>query len=418
MLTLDAAFRTSLAPEAEFVLLGARTRLEGAHRARWEELLGAELSWEQVISLAASHRVLGLLGRHLSARNWRNVPVWVCQHVQNYFRVVALQANALKSELADVTSALEGASIPVVSFKGPTLAFELYGNGVVRPSADLDILVSRGDVGRAGEVLRAAGYAPETQFSPAQEKVHLRLDSVLNWHRAAPPGTLIPQGFAVELHWAITSPCLPFKLDYHVVEPQLKKLCLPGVAPEKALVRSLASEDLLLILCVHGAKHLWERLIWLCDIAEMVTKTPELDWARVMRLAQERGVLRMTILALVLARDVLGTPLPGEVQNWFTTQPAALRIAATLRASLLRHPSGETWDGALTHNLSTDRLLMQTIDKPLSRLGFLWHLATTPPASERASVAAPRGFNSLWWVLRPARALQKRWALGKAPGKN
>lgn len=419
----DTPFRTTLSPEAEFVLLSARTRLEGSRRARWEALLVApSLNWEWVLELAASHRTLGLLGRHLSARAWRDVPPFVVGHIQSYFQITSIHSTALKKELAAVSHHLESSGIPVVSFKGPTLALSAYGNAVVRPSADLDLLVSRRYVAVALKRLRALGYVPEAELTPAQEQAHLRVDSVWNLSRPAPAplDAFLPHGFAVELHWAITSPCLPFDLDFEALEPNLTTLALPGVANDKAPVRAIAPEDLLLILCVHGAKHLWERLIWLCDIAELVAKTPALDWPEVMSRAQERGVRRMTVLGLVLARDVLGTDLPPEVQQWFTTQPEALRLAARLRGSILARNSDAASDGdtGLTHNASTDLLLMQTIDAPLKRLGFLWHLATTPSLSERATVTLPRGFSWLWCFLRPARAIQKRLPFGKMAPKS
>ncbi|HEX8463945.1 MAG TPA: nucleotidyltransferase family protein [Abditibacterium sp.] len=419
MATPDAAFRTTLSCEAEFVLLGARLRLEGPRRARWEALLcdcgSARLDWEQVLALASSHRVMGLLGRHLSARSWRDVPLFARHAIQHYFQTTVVHCAALKDELADVSHALESAGVPVVSFKGPTLALEIYGNAVMRPSADIDLLVSRRQVGQAREILRKAGYAPEAELSPDQEQVHLRVDSVFNLSRPVPASLepLFPQGFAVELHWAITSPCLPFELDFEAVAPRLKTLHLPHVAPEKATVRAFPAEELLLILCVHGAKHLWERLIWLCDIAELVNQTPHLDWHKVMRQAHERGVLRMTVLGLSLARDVMGTQLPPEIERWFTTQPEALHLATRLRHSLLAHSEAQSWNGTLTHNLTTDRLLMQAIDTPLHRIGFVWHLATTPSLTERSTVSLMQELHFLWWVLRPARVIRKHWLLGK-----
>lgn len=432
-LATDGAFRSTLSLEAEFVLLSARTELQGARLECWEKLLlgrsrcarfgsraakmsGRPLDWDVVLSLAASHRVLGLLGRHLSARAWRDVPASVARTIQNYFQTTAFQSTALKTELAAVSHHLESAGIPVVSFKGPTLALGAYGNAGVRPSADLDLLVSRRHVASAREKLRALGYAPEAELTPAQEQIHLRVDSVWNLSRPAPAPlkSFLPHGFAVELHWAITSPCLPFQLDFEALEPHLTTIQLPGVAPQQATVRAISPEELLLILCVHGAKHLWERLIWLCDIAELLAKTPALDWQQVMTQASERGVLRMTVLGLALARDVLGAPVPSEVQRWFTAQPEALRLASQLRASLLTPRSAEiSHASGLTHNTSTDRLLMQTIDAPLKRLGFLWHLATTPTMSERAAMTLPRGFDWLWCIVRPARAIQKR-----LPGKS
>ena len=157
-------------------------------------------------------------------------------------------------------------------------------------------------------------------------------------------------------------------------------------------------------------KHLWERLIWLCDLAELVQSTPDLNWERVLESARERGVLRMTALGLALMRDILGAPLPREVEEWLSTQPQALRLAAQLRRQLLAPlPNGQPTDGQLSgHLLSADALLMQTIDARRHRLGFLWHLVTVPTINERATLNLPDSLNFLWCVVRPARALQRR----------
>ena len=47
-------------------------------------------------------------------------------------------------------------------------------------------------------------------------------------------------------------------------------------------LRTICAEDLMLVLCVHAAKHGWAQLSWLCDIAKL---TPSLDWVVV----QEQG---------------------------------------------------------------------------------------------------------------------------------
>ena len=423
----DLAFRGILTPEAEFLLLSARTQLSGARRSAWEKLLRGEgqnaraglshaktqrhaLDWEIVLHLAQSHRVTGLLGRHLSARAWKDVPPATVQWLQNYFQKATLQSAALKGELARVCAVLESAQIPVVSFKGPTLGLAVYGNNVVRPSSDLDLLVRRDDVLRAREALERAGYEPEVELSQTQMQINLRVDSVFNFFRPAPPALepLFPRGLAVELHWAITSPCLPFDLNFGSVESRLNWLELPGVPAENARVRALGSEDLLLILCVHGAKHLWERLIWLCDLAQLIESTPDLNWDAVLEGARARGVQRMTALGLILARDVMGAVLPRRVEDWISTQPQTLRLASQLKNTLLEMRVLKEGSVLAGHVLSADKLLLQTIDRPRDRAGFLWHLLTAPTMSERAALNLPPHLDFLWWFLRPARALQKR----------
>ena len=441
----DAMFRRTLSPEAEFVLLGARTHLSGARAARFDELLGGlgssspnrrssdprstGLNWPDVLALSQGHRVTGLLGRHLSARGWRGVPAAIKKSWGRFFGAMTLHSATLSGELEQVTQVLEAADIPVVSFKGPTLAHMAYGNGAVRPCADLDVLVSKSQVQRAHELLRARGYSHEARLSPAQERAHLHVDSVFNLWRPAPDSLaeFFPDGFALELHWAITSPCLPFDLTFEDLAPRLGWMELPGGNGSgnggTPRVRTLSPPDLLLILAVHGAKHLWERLLWLCDIAQLLEQTPGLDWDALLRDAQERGIERMTALALSLARDVMGVCLPREVENWLSGQPQALRLASRLRNSLFTYtvrPAEDIEDNIFwremeqhTPLLGTNALLAQAIDSPWKRAGFFWHLATTPSALERAQVSLPPGFEPLWWVIGPFHAAQNRWRHSK-----
>ena len=425
----DLAFRGTLGPEAEFVVLSARNHLAGQRLTRWAHLLQKgrdfldyspksdavaeqSLDWTVILKLAARHRVLGLLGRHLSVYHWENVPKFAVQIIQSYFQRTLVHSTILKGELADVSQALESAGIPVVSFKGPTLALAIYGNAVVRPSADLDLLVPRRHVTRARELLRELGYLPEAVLSPSQERVHLRVDSVLNMFRPAPEAVaaIFPQGLSVELHWNVTSPCLPFDLDFESVESRLTFINLPDVTGDKASVRALSPEDLLLILCVHGAKHLWDRLIWLTDVAELLSSTPNLDWDFIFAEVRTRGIQRMTTLGLVLARDVVGAVLPASVERWLTTQPESLRLASQIRMMLFTPDSDgrEIDTKSPGHDPTSDRLLMKVIDDPRRRFFFVWHILTTPSAIERASVPLPPGFDFLWWGLRPFAMARKR----------
>ncbi len=437
-LLLDAPFRQTLSPEAEFVLLGSRVRLEGERARRFDRLLergqpfpgerrtqshqsAVPLNWALIVYLCSKHRVTGLLGRHLSERNWRHVPPEVVGSLSRYFGAMALHSATLAGELVRVSRHLEAGGVPVVSFKGPTLALELYGNGVARPSADLDLLVPRAHVRRAHALLRGLGYVHEAQLSPSQERQHLRVDSVFNLLRPSPPelADLFPEGFAVELHWAITSPCLPFDFTFESVKNGLHPLPTRG---QLAGQPALCAHDLLLVLCVHGAKHLWERLLWLCDIAQLLERNPDIDWECVLSSAREREIERMMALCLSLVRDVMGSPLPDFISEWLSTQPQALRLSSRLRSVILWHEAEDVLRArgldALSASVSDDEdaapmltanhLLAQTIDRPWKRIGFYWHLATTPSARERARVSFPPGLDALWWILQPIHVLQKR----------
>ncbi|PYT25415.1 MAG: hypothetical protein DMG57_25265 [Acidobacteria bacterium] len=53
-------------------------------------------------------------------------------------------------------------------------------------------------------------------------------------------------------------------------------------------IHTMASEDLLIDLCAHGCKHLWQRLAWIGDIAAL-TRSRRLAWDVVIARAAGAG---------------------------------------------------------------------------------------------------------------------------------
>src|SRR6185295_14836569 len=72
---------------------------------------------------------------------------------------------------------------------------------------------------------------------------------------------------------------------------------------------------LVLSLCVHGSKHLWERLAWICDVAELVKTRTDLNWSVLLERAVSTGNERMLFLGLYLANNLLDAPLPLHVES-------------------------------------------------------------------------------------------------------
>jgi hypothetical protein len=73
------------------------------------------------------------------------------------------------------------------------------------------------------------------------------------------------------------------------------------------------AEDLLLMLCVHGSRHGWDKLENLCALAELVRGRERLDWTHVWQKAGEMHCRRMVAFGLLLAHGLLALPLPADV---------------------------------------------------------------------------------------------------------
>ena len=89
--------------------------------------------------------------------------------------------------------------------------------------------------------------------------------------------------------------------------------------------------DQLVVLCVHGCKHLWDTLKWLVDVAELLHCHPELDWVSVQTRADEMGAGIMVEIGLVLAHDLLEAPIPEEILDTARRRPRTMKLVAKVR---------------------------------------------------------------------------------------
>jgi ATP-binding cassette subfamily C protein len=120
----------------------------------------------------------------------------------------------------------------------------------------------------------------------------------------------------VELQWEIVPRYFSFSLNLEVLRERLQLVPLGG-----ATVPTVSPEDLLLILCVHVSKHFWERLLWVCDVAEVVKAHRGMDWGRLMERAAALGSERMLLPGLSLAHNLLEADLPKKVLGRVRAHP-------------------------------------------------------------------------------------------------
>ena len=78
-------------------------------------------------------------------------------------------------------------------------------------------------------------------------------------------------------------------------------------------VPALSLEDELVLNCIHGAKHFWERLTWVADVTAIVARHPEVDWKKAREWAEEAGAGRMLRVGLQLGAGLLDAELPDAM---------------------------------------------------------------------------------------------------------
>src|SRR5215204_537674 len=272
----------SACSEVELLLLCARTRMDSETAGRVATLLKEDIDWNYVLEIAGRHGVMPLLYWNLNAICPEAVPKPILDQLREYFQKNAQINMLMAGELLKLLNLFKANGISAVPYKGPALAATIYGNLALRPRfLDLDILVREQDVLKAKDLLLSQGYRPGYELTPRQEMVLLQASHEY-------PFVNDDNKVAVELHWKITSRHFSFSLDHERLWKRVEPRRLAG---EEVL--TFSPEDLLLILCVHGAKHCWRVLEWICGVAELIRTNESLKWTQVIDQAKGTGSERM-----------------------------------------------------------------------------------------------------------------------------
>ena len=174
----------------------------------------------------------------------------------------ALLNRSLAQELISLCEAFQARGVPVIPIKGATLAVLAYGDLALRDFTDLDLLVPKSSIAEAQVVLLAQGYKRRALSDGLSETIH----------EEGPYHVFIKKRpiSRVDLQWVMAHQHFNFWLD----RPEVWQSQIPIVLGN-GTVPGLAPEILLIILCVHGSKHAWELLKWVCDVAELVRSHPD-----------------------------------------------------------------------------------------------------------------------------------------------
>jgi len=283
-------------------------------------------------------------------------------------------------------------NIRTLPFKGPVTAMAAYGDCFLRSYSDLDILLDEKDLARARDLLAESGYAPAVALTPREEKAYFKTECALQLRDQ-------DRGFVVELHWRFNERNASVDLPLDDVWERSTQLPLGGT-----MIRTLDLQDLLLYLCVHGAKHCWERLEWISCVAELIARNPGLDWPAVIQRAEEWRTVRLLHLGLWLTRRLFDTRLPKFVEERLDGDPEACRLGGSVVGWLFDKPAG-------THyqlRAARYRFMLQSRERRQDQFRMILFSALKPPHPDAEEwIHLPPKLSFVNHVLRPLRLLSE-----------
>ena len=274
--------------------------------------------WPRVLRTARRQRVVGLVHDGLK-RAQIDGPSETLAAIRDTAQQQLRDGLSFAAEAIRLSRAFGEEGIRATFFKGVVSALNIYNDVGIRHCKDIDILVGRHDMEKAGATLEALGYDrvfPPPGIGEARLRALMRTGKDLIYrHRENPL-------LEVELHWRLFN--------------NAKFMTGIGVAPvektfpalDNARLSVFSPEDEFAYLCAHGAAFAWCRLKWLADIAALInTRGPE-NLARSYRHAVALGARRPAAQALLLCRRLLSTSIPDSLCEEFDSDAAVRRLEA------------------------------------------------------------------------------------------
>ena len=376
--------------ETELIIECSQTAINSAKFDRIAYLLSQSPDWNYIFKIANRNAILPLVSWNLLQNFEHLIPDEFRELIHKDFQEHTRNNMFLTGKLVEIINLFQSNDIAIVPFKGPILAIRAYGNLALRQFIDLDILIPILHLEKAVKLLTEAGYIP------------LNLQRLDNLKRKKDVGFISEdERVRVEMHWKLSGRHFSMPLEMNQLWHQLETVKLAGMD-----VSAFSFNTLLIYLCLHGARHSWERFGWICDINELVRAESDVDWRQVFNEAKRLGCESVLGLGLYLAYDFFGlkisTPKWQEIEDDQIIKELARQIRSRIFAD--KPATLEIGDRYLYHL----KLKEKWTDKWKLHLHYnYWYLKIifSPNEIDKGLFHLPSWLSPLYYVLRPPRLL-------------
>lgn len=346
-------------------------------------LLQKPLNWESLLNRAEQHGVAPILYQVLSLCGSEVPPAGLALLKQRY-ETNLHRTLFLTRELIRILDHLDALAITVLPYKGVALAEMLYGDMALRQSGDIDLLIRPRDLSRIKDALKELAYTPHLPLTKAEECAYLQSGYECVFDSALGRNLL-------EVQWALQPRFYAVKFEMEALFRRAVTVTVAGRS-----MKTPSPEDLFLTLSLHAAKHAWGRLIWLCDVSELLNSAA-LNWDWIGETAKSLGIARILQVTLLLTNRLLRTAIPALAEKALPADSAASALADEIT-----HQIGS----AALHDvesLSYFRLMMRLRERRVDRIRFLQRLAFTPGPGEWRAIRLPTPLFPLYRLIRLGR---------------
>jgi hypothetical protein len=378
-----SSYARIFSPELDLILACSGDDSDGSLSVRIQQILSAGIDWERLVRLADHHGLVPLVYRRLSAAVDTNASPGL-DALRQQDRANAHRTLWLTLELLNIHRHLQARGLEMLPYKGPVLAESLYGNVALRQFSDLDLLIRSDDLATIKEALAELGYEPGLRLAQAAERDYLKSGYEYTFDGARGRNLL-------EIKWQILPRFYSIGFDVNEFFARASAVTIEGQK-----LHTLCDPDLMLVLCVHAAKHAWRQISWLCDIVQLA-RSHALDWAALRAKAESLGIMRIVAVTFLLAHKLLGAALPPQLGLGIEKDAGAEVLAQRIVRLIVEDDEFDP------ESMAYFRLMMELRERRRDRFSFWWRLLFTPGAGEWSAVRLPAPLFPFYRVVRICR---------------
>lgn len=351
---------------------------------------------QSLITAASQHGILPLVYKTIKNLSNNNLNAQrltlnanILTELKSAYLSIAQRNMLMTAELIKIMKLLKENDIEALAFKGPALAESAYGDITLRQYGDLDILIRKKDRSKMMDLMIEEHYIPEINLKEDVKETFFDCVNVIGLYKES-------TSIMIEVHWELLSKNYAIDWEEETLWSEQKTVQI-----NHKDIPVLSLEQQLLYLCAHGAKHLFERLEWVCDIDRSIRTNPNISWQNLLTEAEKLGIKRMLYLGLALSQQLFRLEIPETVQKYIAQDKQIPKLISKVIEINFSENSQEG------KSYSSFGLLLSMREKLTDQLRFSWRALFSPKFDDFVFIQLPRHLGFLYPLVRPYRLLTK-----------
>ncbi len=372
--------------EFKLLLLCLEDNLYGSKEDEIIKACSKKIDWNKFQRLAIRHKVIQLIYVILKNKYAAYIPESFLKEMKTIFLLNSTHNLYFTAVIHKIIEYFNEDNIECVPLKGPVLSEQIYGDISLRVFSDLDILVPEENAFQAFNLLISKGFTPEFNLNEKQFEAYMNSED----HMIL---TLGKKKLIIELHWELSDRYLSKPFTFEQIKHQLCEYDFNG---KKFL--TFSREDLLVYLCLHGSKHIWENLELIYLIANLLKS--DLDWEKSLLLARTTYCYKKLLLGLSLCSQFFNCNLPDKIHSLITAEPEIKKLDQYVTSLLLTPVENHIWD--ISKSKFT-KYQFASLDRFQDKIRYFFFMALFPTNNDWATASIPGKYSFLYYFTRPFR---------------